>query len=54
MIFPRVKMEKNGKKSKKKKDFSRFRGQNRAFMAQIEANGLFYDEEDILMSQIEE
>ena len=53
MLFPRVKMEKNGKKSEKNY-FSRFRGQNRAFMAQIKANGLFYDEEGIMMSQTEE
>ena len=38
----------------KKNDFSRLRGQNSAFMAQIEANGLGHDEEHILMSQIQE
>ena len=53
MLLPRVKMEKNGKKWKKN-DFSRFRDQNRAFMAQREANELDHDEEHILMSQIQE
>ena len=38
----------------KKKDFSRFRGQNRAFMAQIEETEIGHDEECILMSQIQE
>ena len=53
MLFPRVKTGKNGKKVKKN-DFSIFRGQNRAFMAQREENEIGHDEECILMSQIQE